>query len=886
MRPIKLKMSAFGAYLKPVELDFEKGLGDSNFFLIHGATGSGKTTILDAICYALYGESSGGGRKSSMMRSEAANPNEKTEVEFSFALRGKIYRIMRNPAYNRPKKHSEGLTEEKATAKIYENGRIIDTKDVSAYVEELLGFGKEQFRQVVMLPQGEFKKFLTSKSEDKQKVLNTLFNADFFKKIEDELKIKAANAKKTYDNLTERKKNLLEDTGAMEEKELPTLIEKLGEELNAAQINLKNLEEKAVEAQKKYSEGEILSKLFRDFEAKTKILVDAEEKVKQVAKNLAIAKTEFDKRTSEESLRENLTIQAAELAKKKDALKNLQDKQEKLASGEESYKKSVEKVNELAKLKTKCEELMLKLKCEVEKLSDSPAKLEIARQNLKNAQDREKLLAEIKNLRVEVAIAEKNLVSAQKSCEDAEKNLSDLREAQKSGSAARLAKNLEEGKPCPVCGAIHHPNPAISSEKIPTDAQIKAAEAKNKTLADKKSLAEKILSNLQGELKTKEKSLSEGEKTLTIAQAQADFDKISADVANLNKLNARIKNGEVKTRETEENLAKAQENDKKIAGEVANLRGVVDEMIRTIDEKYFSNPELLSKEILTVNQRLKELNAAFQAAQDNFNRLNRNLAAQKATLAAAEKNKAEISAQMEGKTPPDMSELKKSRDDTKTAEKSAVEAKTKLSERLNRIKTLAEKIFAINNELKTAEKDFLMWKTLSDAANGYISKISFQRYYLSTMFKEVIAEANIRLEKMSSGRYRFQNREETSGRERKAGLDLEIVDDYTGTARSVETLSGGESFLASLSLALGLAAVVQNNSGGIKLDTIFIDEGFGTLDSETLDFALKTLIELQNGGRLVGIISHVEELKKQIPVRLEVKSSETGAIAEFKHGLS
>ena len=886
MRPIKLKMTAFGAYLKPVELDFEKGLGESKFFLIHGATGSGKTTILDAICYALYGESSGGGRKSTMMRSESANPNEKTEVEFTFALRGKNYRIVRNPKYMKAKMRGEGLTEEKAAAQIYENGRIIDTKDVSAYVEELLGFGKEQFRQVVVLPQGEFKKFLTSKSEDKQKVLNTLFNADFFKRIEDELKIKAANAKKIADNLTERKKNLLDDTGATEEKELPALIEKIGEELDTAQINLKNLEEQAVKAQKKYSEGEILSKMFRDFEAKSKILADSEEIFKQIAGKLAIAKKEYDKRISEETLRENLKIKAAELAKKNDALKNLQEKQAKVATAEETAKKTAEKVAELVRLKATCEELLLKLKAEVEKLSDSPAKLEIAKQNLKNAQDREKLLAEIKNLREEIAIAEKNLVSAQKTCEEAEKNLSDLREMQKSGSAARLAKTLEEGKPCPVCGAIHHPKPAISSEKIPTDAQIKAAESKNKTLADKKSLAEKILANSQGKLKTKEKTLSEGEKTLTIAQAQADFDKISADVKKLNTYNARIKNGEVKTRETEEKLAKAQEMDKKIAGEVENLRGVVNEKIRTIDEKYFRNPKLLASEISSTNKQLEELNAAFQTAQDKFNRLNRNLAAQKATVTAAEKNKAEISAQVEGKTPPDIFSLEKIRNETKAAEKSAVEAKTKLSERLKRIKTLTEKIFAINNELKTAEKDFLMWKTLSDAANGYISKISFQRYYLSTMFKEVIEEANIRLEKMSSGRYRFQNKEDTSGRERKAGLDLEIVDDYTGTARSVETLSGGESFLASLSLALGLAAVVQNNSGGIKLDTIFIDEGFGTLDSETLDFALKTLIELQSGGRLVGIISHVEELKKQIPVRLEVKKSETGAIAEFKHGLS
>lgn len=886
MRPLKLKMKAFGTYLKPVELDFEKGLGGANFFLIHGATGAGKTTILDAICYALYGESSGGGRKSSMMRSESANPNEKTEVEFIFSLREKIYRIIRNPAYNRPKKHGEGITEEKASAQIYENGTFIHTKDVTAYVERLLGFGKEQFRQVVVLPQGEFKKFLTSKSEDKQKVLNTLFNADFFKRVEDELKIKAANTKNIFENLNRDKKNLLEDAGVTEEEELPALIEKLSEEFDAAQINLKNLESQALQAQKNFSEGENLSKLFRDFEVKSKILSDAERFLMQIAEKLANAKSEFDKRQSEETLRENLKLQAAELAKKKESLENIQSKQKELAKAEKIAKESDEKVKELVKLKATCEELMLKLKTNAEKLSDSPAKLEIARQKLKNAQDREKLSLEIKNLRGEIAIAEKNLIAAKKACDEAEKYTSNLREAQKSGSAARLAKNLEEGKPCPVCGAIHHPNPAISGEKIPTDAQIKAAESKFKTLADKKSSAEKIFANLQGELKTKEKSLSEGEKTLTIAQAQADFDKIMADVEDLNRYNARIKNGEIKIRETEENLDEAQKNDKRYSGEVEKLRGIVDEMVRTIDEKYFSNPKLLLKEISSTNQQLKELNAAFQTAQDNFNQLNRNLAAQKATVAAAEKNKAEISAQVEGKMQPNMSALEKIRDDTRAAEKSALETKTKLSERLKRLKLLAEKIFGLNNELKTAEKDFLMWKTLSDAANGYISKISFQRYYLSTMFKEVIEEANARLEKMSSGRYRFQNKEDTSGRERKAGLDLEIVDDYTGTARSVETLSGGESFLASLSLALGLAAVVQNNSGGVKLDTIFIDEGFGTLDSETLDFAMKTLIELQSGGRLVGIISHVEELKKQMPVRLEIKKEKSGATAEFKYGLS
>ncbi|MBR0261825.1 MAG: SMC family ATPase [Selenomonadaceae bacterium] len=880
MRPIKLKMTAFGVYVKPLELDFEKGLHGENFFLINGATGSGKTTILDAICYALYGESSGGGRKGSMMRSEQAAPTYKTEVEFTFSLRGKIYKIVRNPKYMRARIRGEGFTEEKASAEIWEDGHLIDTKDVSEYVRELLQFDCEQFRQVVVLPQGEFKKFLLANSKDKQEVLNMLFNAEFFKRVEEKLKIKASDAKSKFDTLTERKRSYLEEVGGAEE-DLPKMLEKSSAELDAAQSQLKTLEEQFLDAQKNYSDGENLSKKFQDLESKSRELETAENRLKKILGELSAAKKEFDKHTAEESLREELKLKTAELDKKKTALKNLQAEQKNLESANKAAEKSAAEVERLLKLKKTCDELMAKLKAEVETIQDAPAKLKVAEQKLKDAQAREKLLAEVKELRKKISEAEKDLIAAQKLHDAAEKNLANLRERQISGSAARLASTLQKGKPCPVCGSTHHPTPATYDSTIPTDAQIKSAESKLKSLDAEKTSAEKNLAGLKSKLETKEKDLAEGSEVMTVAAAQAAKEKISADVKKLERWRERIKNGEIKTLDTEKSLEAAQAEDKKLLSKANNLRGMVENMSKEIDAKYLSDEKLLDAEISSTQKKFDELNKAFQTAQENFNRLEKNLAAQKSTVEAAQKNKSEAAAQVERKTPPDISALKKIFADKKTAHSSAIETKTKLATQIEQLKNISVKIFAVNNELKIADKNFLMWKTLSDAASGKTSKISFQRYYLATMFKEVIEEANNRLEKMSGGRYRFQNKMAVTDKRYAGGLDLEIVDDYTGTARAVETLSGGESFLASLSLALGLAAVVQNNSGGVKLDTIFIDEGFGTLDTETLDFAMKTLIELQRGGRLVGIISHVEEIKNLMPVRLEVFKTKTGSYAKF-----
>ena len=781
---------------------------------------------------------------------------------------------MRSPRYERAKFRGDGLTEEKATAEIYENGKFVETKDVSEYVKNLLQFDCEQFRQVVVLPQGEFKKFLTAKSGEKQEVLDMLFNAEFFKRVEDGLKAKAADAKKFFEELTARRKNFLDDAEISDEEDFPLLIKKLSDELKAAQKNLKTLEAKALDAQKNFNDGENLSKRFRDLQTKSDELDAARKYLEKISWELAEAKKEFDGRAAQEFRRKELERLIAELGKKKTSLQKLSDKKLELDKALKAAEKSDNLVKDLLKKKQKCYDTMAKLKAEVEEYDEAPVKLKVAEQNLKDAQAREKISAEI-------PVAERRLAAAKKFCDTAEKNLAALRQRQISGSAARLAATLADGKPCPVCGAIHHPKPATSKSVIPTDAQILSAEAKFRELNDEKISAEKNLAGLKKMLEAAEKNLADKAETLTAAEAQEEVKKLLNEIKILKKSRERIKKGEIVTPQTEKELEAAQAADKKISGAAEKLRGEVAAMTREVDEKFLADEKLLDKEISSAQKLLDELDAAFKAAQENFNRLEKRLAAQKSTVVAAQKNKSEIASQLAGKVLPDVPALKKNFEEARAAERAAVEAKTKLSARIERLEEIAKKISALAEDLKVADKNFLMWKTLSDVAGGYVSKISFQRYYLATMFKEVIEEANNRLEKMSGGRYRFRNKEDVSGRQRKAGLDLEILDDYTETARPVETLSGGESFLASLSLALGLAAVVQNNSGGIQLDTIFIDEGFGTLDSEALDFAIRTLIELQSGGRLVGIISHVEELKYRVPVRLEVYKNKSGSTAKF-----
>jgi len=289
--------------------------------------------------------------------------------------------------------------------------------------------------------------------------------------------------------------------------------------------------------------------------------------------------------------------------------------------------------------------------------------------------------------------------------------------------------------------------------------------------------------------------------------------------------------------------------------------------------------EKISADLQKIQSEKKNLDDAFNVADKNF----RKSSAEKSELEGAIKTAEDVyqnaAAKVEGKVKPNLADLQSKVDDAQKLHIEQIKIAKGVEENLNTLKKIAYRLKFVTADIEGAEDNFVMWKKLSDTANG---KLSFQRYYLNSMFRHVIEAANLRLDTMSGGRYQFRNKEQTN-KSRLAGLDLEIFDSYASTCRDVATLSGGESFLAALSLALGLAAVVKNTAGGINLDTIFIDEGFGSLDSETLDYALNTLVNLQADGRLVGIISHVEELRQRISTRLEVVKQKDGSFARFNN---
>ena len=1038
MRPIKLTISAFGPYASKQVIDFEE-LKGRNIFVISGKTGAGKTTIFDAISYALYGEASGESRETDSLRSHFADDNTETYVELEFELRGERYIVNRVPKQKKKKARGEGYTEKSADATLtLPDGKIITkVKNVTDKIIEILGITREQFKQIVMLAQGEFKKLLLADSVEREGIFRKIFNTYDFEKIQAELKDKAANLSK---NRTKSKhemeinlKNIKgeHDIVIDEYVDFPLVIEKLKDLLERDNNIYKTLNEEGKEVdnnlQVKNQEKAIIetnNNLIKEKEIITKALeelLSKEDKYKNKSKTIIDGKNAKEVKYIEDKLIETtkkLTKREEDYnlsLKNIDSLKLKQEEANKLLQIEESKECDREKlsveINNLNKLEEKIIELdSLNNKVMHLKQSAENSKLQIINnkketEELKKSKEEKELqLKDIATLETKKVELESDIKAKNKTLDEVRELFKVIRSFQntyiehnnkakeykefeveykkvkenyeamddlyKKEQAGILASKLQENEPCPVCGSTNHPNKATIKEnlKIPTKEELKVAKENldklekenlekinnlttlnsNKTTyleqvnnhlsmlsatlnIDKTFNSEtaKVVKNLGTELKSvidklKDELLKVIDKISLKEKIEKELNLITTTInereQSLIKLEECEKNY---TTELTQNITKIDEYKKEIPENITDLKTLNNLIEVKTKELNISKEKLaklrlenenLAKKLEGENSTSKEINKSIEELKLEIanNKANFNEAIKEQGFDNIEdyenaKLKISMVESLEKEVENYNSELKltkakqediinKTKDivfmdittideEIRSIQNNKKELESKLRE-LHAIivgnKTILKNVENLNIEFKEIEEEYKVVGELADLANGKKAPyISFERYILASYFEDIIEAANIRLEKMTGDRFSLIRKTSKSKGAGQKGLELEIYDNYTDSSRDVSSLSGGESFKASLSLALGLSDIVQSNAGGVSLDTMFVDEGFGTLDPQSLDNAIDSLLELQRGGRLVGIISHVEELKERIDAKLEVTSTSKGSKVEF-----
>ena len=1016
MRPIRLTMEAFGPYEKKTVIDFSE-LGARSFFLIHGATGAGKTTVLDAICYAFYGSASAAGRDSSMLRSRQAGPESDTYVRFRFALGERIYEIFRNPDYTRQRKRGAGTAQAKNDAELWlfegeeKKSLAAGTKNVTQKMIELLGFASDEFRQVVLLPQGEFRRLLMADSAERQNIMERLFKTERFRRIEEMLKSRAKDSAVRQQEISREREILLQDTGA---DSLAAFRQQTQQEQAGLQKAQKLIQEKQLareQAQQAEKEGQRAAALFavqksarqeladcearlgkvRQYQAsllladKAAALQDVSRQSEHAAKEQLLKQELLEKEQKQEKLLQERLQQARVVQEKEKAQEDRReelrgqlqrlDEYSVLAAAVETAEKQLQRCEAETAAAMKCAEQTAQkqtglleriemLQGQEKQLSEKAARageFSLQLEKLEQQRDLQQKLDKDERQLTAAGIAAKQAAEAgrqaQAAYEEKSRDLAGLQHLFNEGQAALLARDLQPGQACPVCGATEHPALAVSEAAIPDEARIKKAQQEQQAADKKRQQAEAVKGQTESRWaearsrgETARQSLLGEPLSLPVLQAkigalQASCKEAQEAAGVLRQIRLELSSLQQAKLQVEKEVQTTQQAVQSAQQAAAREKGALEQNRTNLPEKY-RKPGQLQLVLRQTREEAAMREKAWQQADAALHEAESRLAAQQAAAAAAQKAAAEsrekalqaaesfaarlnkagfastanFAAALTGKfgTEAGREEVRRhlrSFEDRYTAARAALEKADKDTEGLTmpELEKLTHDLqaaleawkesYAAGQSLQTdiaqrQQKEKRLQKLaeeeqgliesyrtvgrLAEVANGTNAyNMHFQTYVLRSLLQDVIDAANARLLVMSRGQYRLQPKKDIADHRRSAGLDLDVFDEYTGYERPMATLSGGESFLASLSLALGLADVVTGYAGGTRLDTIFIDEGFGTLDSETLDLAIRALLDLQKGGRLVGIISHVEELKERIDARLEITKGKDGSEAGF-----
>ncbi len=1016
MKPLALTMRAFGPYASEQQLDFRE-LGHNALFLIHGPTGAGKTTILDAICFALYGESSGGSdeREARSMRSDHCDPNVLTEVVLDFSIGPDVYRVKRAPEQERAKRRGDGTTTHPAAATLWrrigatndDEGSVLAAKwsAVTERVIELIGFTGGEFRQVIMLPQGQFRKLLLADSSDRERVFETLFRTEHYSAIQRALK-QAQRALVTRAQEAMHARDVLlqhADVGSFEELDTRLgaarqRVVALGNAVDAERKSREAAEHQLQEGRRAHdliARMQAARKLLDGFEARASGMQERKDALDLARKALPlseVARTATDARVAAAAARQRTVESATQLADEKRAADaaiatlTLESSDER----DGARKAAAEDLRALHALRPRLSKVE---SCRTEhaeaaaKLMDAMALVVRIESDLREA--RERLAAQEAEIAVEQKRAEsiesistaaddairrageaEALEKARRRLRERERALTDATAAAATARAsvqaaeaevekalhardeqraAALALTLTAGQPCPVCGSTAHPAPATTQEELPSEADVAAARAKRDRLTTDRERAEaraaeagtahaevaKDVAQLVGALgaaaelastemhvrahilATERDSLQAAAASLPArcAAAKATSDRAreleaTLDDARRNENTARVADTERRTTlsQLEAGIAPALASDAALSAAIT----AADERARTLESAFAAATKRAAsarEEHARVLERSEAHAAALLDAERVASEAARRLAAElehagfpdESSMRSALKTGAEIvaedaelrrfeqnaaaarhaheqaSADAAALVAPDIDALMREAEACGEAhERSLREAQT-AREHVTTLERFRSGIADQERRHTEIEREHAAVGRIADVADGHNpARLPFHRYVLATMLDEVLEVASTRLRQMSRGRYLLVRSTERGDLRSTTGLEIEVEDSYTSTRRSARTLSGGESFLAALSLALGLAEVVQESAGGVRLESVFIDEGFGSLDPESLDLAVDALAGLQQSGRLVGVISHVAEMRERIDVRLEVELAGNG----------
>ena len=926
MKPLKLTMSAFGSYAGKNVIDFTGQ--QQGIFLITGDTGAGKTTIFDAITYALYNQTSGGERNGNMMRSQYARPETETYVELEFLYRGQTYRVRRNPDYKITKTLKNGRIREQKVPHSVEltlpDGTVFPEKKnaTDAKIIEILGLTADQFSQIVMIAQGDFLKLLYTKSDERKMIFSKLFRTDIYWKIQENLRRKSMEMDERIqenDRAFEQEKSRIIPLPESEELPLDELVERLRERLKDA-LKEQNLRRANVEElNKKITKYEEINKLFVSLE-----------KIRQTGKELEARQAESKERRQQiENARKADKVLVAEQ-------QNLRQQQEVEQSAQAIAKMTETLANDqemFETLKTQQQEAEAKQKREAADIQKKMLALEQSfpsYEALQNARSEEQQAKKVwedlgkiseesfhkkkagiaalkeqqKRQEQVVEQTKKNWEQTSLSASESAKHYEHMYEAFLKEQAGILAENLSAGCPCPVCGSTVHPDPAKLSDHAVTELEVEQAKKTRAAAEEKRDLAYAAFEAEKTEKQKLAQAVEKEEADFVLAQTIAKQQRKEAEqnYVSLQKIAEQIREKLVypSLAEAKKQYAAMQKALAAAEQEIERKRQKVSELAEAMntlkgqklaeEENQKTAKKLAAK---TEKEYAKLLEKSGFVSEETYHlailpersrsKLEREEKEYESQCLRQQSEQKLLEKQVSGKTYTDTTELNEQLKAEKQALKEAEKTYMELHTAYENDRSVLQNCAVYLEKGKKLESEDQVIKSLSKTANGRLSgsaKIDFETYIQRQYFKQIIHEANKRLLTMSNHQFILKLKEEANtGRKTNEGLDLSVYSLVTDSERDVKTLSGGESFLAALAMALGLSDIVERSAGAIHPDMMFIDEGFGSLDAQSRQQAIEVLGELAGDSRMVGIISHVTELKEQIDRKLVVSRTDKGSRA-------